>query len=209
MKVKMCGMKRVEDIAYANEVRPDAIGYIFFSKSKRYVTGEQAKELDQKLDQNILSVGVFVNETLDKVVEIAKKVPLDVIQLHGDEDKDYIEQLKQKSDRQIWKAVRVKETNDIKQAEDLPVDKLLLDTFTEEKDIYGGTGKVMNYDLIPKEGISKPFFIAGGLHRKNIKEIIEKVHPYGIDISSGIESDGHKDLIKMKEIMEITGGRHE
>ena len=209
MKVKMCGMKREEDIAYANEVRPDAIGYIFFSKSKRYVTGEQAKELDQKLDQNILSVGVFVNETLDKVVEIAKKVPLDVIQLHGDEDKDYIEQLKQKTDRQIWKAVRVKETNDIKQAEDLSVDKLLLDTFTEEKDMYGGTGKVMNYELIPKEGISKPFFIAGGLHNKNIKEIIEKVHPYGIDISSGIETDGHKDLTKMKEIMEITGGRHE
>lgn len=209
MKVKMCGMKRVEDIAYANEVRPDAIGYIFFSKSKRYVTGEQAKELDQKLDQNILSVGVFVNETIDKVVEIAKKVPLDVIQLHGDEDKDYIEQLKQKTDRQIWKAVRVKETNDIKQAEDLPVDKLLLDTFTKEKDMYGGTGKVMNYDLIPKEGISKPFFIAGGLHSKNLKEITEKVHPYGIDISSGIETNGCKDLTKMKEIMEITGGRHE
>lgn len=209
MKVKMCGMRRVEDIAYANEVRPDAIGYIFFPKSKRYVTGEQAKELDQKLDQNILSVGVFVNETIDTVAEIAKEVPLDVIQLHGDEDEAYIEQLKQQTDKQIWKAVRVKETNDIKQAEKLPVEKLLLDTFTEEKDMYGGTGKVMNYDLIPKEGISKPFFIAGGLHSKNIKEITEKVHPYGIDISSGIETDGYKDLTKMKEIMHITGGRHE
>ena len=75
--------------------------------------------------------------------------------------------------------------------------------------MYGGTGKVMNYDLIPKEGISKPFFIAGGLHSNNIKEITEKVHPYGIDISSGIETDGYKDLKKMKEIMQITGGRHE
>ena len=209
MKVKMCGMKRVEDIAYANEVRPDAIGYIFFKKSKRYVTGKQAGSLDQNLDQTIQSVGVFVNETIKNVVEIAKEVPLDVIQLHGDEDLDYIKDLKTKIEIPIWKAVRVKETKDIKEAERLPVDRLLLDTFTEEKDIYGGTGKVMNYDLIPKEGISKPFFIAGGLHRKNIKEIIEKVHPYGIDISSGIETDGHKDLTKMKEIMEITGGRHE
>lgn len=208
MKVKMCGMRRIEDIAYANEVRPDAIGYIFFKKSKRYVTGKQARSLDQNLNQTIQSVGVFVNETIKNVVEIAKEVPLDVIQLHGDEDLDYIKDLKTKIEIPIWKAVRVKETKDIKEAEQLPVDRLLLDTFTEE-DIYGGTGKVMNYDLIPKEGISKPFFIAGGLHRKNIKEIIEKVHPYGIDISSGIESDGHKDLTKMKEIMEITGGRHE
>ena len=209
MKVKMCGMKRVEDIAYANEVRPDAIGYIFFPKSKRYVTSKQAKSLDQNLNQTILSVGVFVNETIKNVVEIAKEVPLDVIQLHGDEDLDYIKDLKTKIEIPIWKAVRVKETKDIKEAEQLPVDRLLLDTFTEEKDMYGGTGKVMNYDLIPKEGISKPFFIAGGLHNKNIKEITEKVHPYGIDISSGIETDGYKDLIKMKEIMEITGGRHE
>ena len=194
LKVKMCGMRRKEDIAYANEVKPDAIGYIFFSKSKRYVTGQQARELDQNLDQKILSVGVFVNETIEKVTEIANEVPLDVIQLHGDEDVIYIEQLRQQTDKEIWKAVRVKDTKD---------------TFTEEKDMYGGTGKVMNYDLIPKEGIRKPFFIAGGLHSKNIKEITKKVHPYGIDISSGIETDGYKDLKKMKEIMQITGGRHE
>ena len=209
MKVKMCGMRRKEDIAYANEVKPDAVGYIFFPKSKRYVTGQQAKEFDQDLDQDILSVGVFVNETIEKVIEIANQVPLDVIQLHGDEDHTYVEQLKQQTDKEIWKVVRVKDTNDIKEAEKLPVDKLLLDTFTEEKDMYGVTGKVMNYNLIPKEGISKPFFIAGGLHSNNIKEIIKKVHPYGIDISSGIETDGYKDLKKMKEIMQITGGRHE
>ena len=180
MKVKMCGMRRKEDIAYANEVKPEAVGYIFFPKSKRYVTGQQAKEFDQDLDQDILSIGVFVNETIEKVIEIANQVPLDVIQLHGDEDHTYIEQLKQQTDKEIWKVVRVKDT-----------------------------GKVMNYNLIPKEGISKPFFIAGGLHSNNIKEIIKKVHPYGIDISSGIETDGYKDLKKMKEIMQITGGRHE
>ena len=122
LKVKMCGMRRKEDIAYANEVKPDAVGYIFFPKSKRYVTGQQAKELNTNLDQNILSVGVFVNETTEKVVEIAKQVPLDVIQLHGDEDQTYIEQLKQQTDKEIWKAVRVKDTKDIKVAEKLPVD---------------------------------------------------------------------------------------
>ena len=92
-----------------------------------------------------------------------------MIQLHGDEDVIYIEQLRQQTDKEIWKAVRVKDTKDIKEAQQLPVDKLLLDTFAEGKDMYGGTGKVMNYDLIPKEGIRKPFFIAGGLHSKNIK----------------------------------------
>ena len=116
MKVKMCGMRRKEDIAYANEVKPDAVGYIFFPKSKRYVTGQQAKEFDQDLDQDILSVGVFVNETIEKVIEIANQVPLDVIQLHGDEDHTYIEQLKQQTDKEIWKVVRVKDTNDIKEA---------------------------------------------------------------------------------------------
>ena len=125
LKVKMCGMRRKEDIAYANEVKPDAIGYIFFSKSKRYVTGQQARELDQNLDQKILSVGVFVNETIEKVTEIANEVPLDVIQLHGDEDVIYIEQLRQQTDKEIWKAVRVKDTKDIKEAQQLPVDKLL------------------------------------------------------------------------------------
>ena len=137
LKVKMCGMRRKEDIAYATEVKPDAIGYIFFSKSKRYVTGQQAREIDQNLDQKILSVGVFVNETIEKVTEIANEVPLDVIQLHGDEDFIYIEQLRQQTDKEIWKAVRVKDTKDIKEAQQLPVDKLLLDTFTEEKDMYG------------------------------------------------------------------------
>ena len=97
LKVKMCGMRRKEDIAYANEVKPDAVVYIFFPKSKRYVTGQQAKEFDQDLDQDILSIGVFVNETIEKVIEVANLVPLDVIQLHGDEDRSYIEQLKQQT----------------------------------------------------------------------------------------------------------------
>lgn len=131
-----------------------------------------------------------------------------MIQLHGDEDVIYIEQLRQQTDKEIWKAVRVKDTKDIKEVQQIPVDKLLLDTFTEGKDMYGGTGKVMNYDLIPKEGIRKPFFIAGGLHSKNIKEITK---------SSSIR-DRHfqwnrngwiQRFEKMKEIMQITGGRHE
>lgn len=135
---------------------------IFSFKSKRYVTGQQARELDQNLDQKILSVGVFVNETIEKVTEIANEVPLDVIQLHGDEDVIYIEQLRQQTDKEIWKAVRVKDTKDIKEAQQLPVDKLLLDTFTEGKDMYGGTGKVMNYDLIPKKESENHFSLQAG-----------------------------------------------
>lgn len=206
MKIKMCGLRRIEDIQYANEVHPDYVGFVF-ADSKRKVTSQQAKIFRQNLKESIKAVGVFVNEPLESVISIVREVPLDVVQLHGDEGATEILELKKALDVEIWKAVRVKASFDVVEAQELPADKLLLDSFS--MDSYGGTGKVMDMHLIQEMEMKKPFFIAGGLNIENTEDIIEQIQPYGIDISSGIETNQRKDLEKMKMIMEIAGGRDE
>lgn len=206
MIVKMCGIRRMQDVLYANEVQPDYIGFIF-AKSKRYIKPQDAAILQKQLDPSIKTVGVFVNEPVDSMLNTAKIVGLDVLQLHGDETEKEIKKIREKSSLEIWKAVRVQTVEDIIKAEELSIDRLLLDNFSKEA--YGGTGKVMDIALIEQAKITKPYLIAGGLHRDNLQEIIQRLHPQGIDISSGIETDGCKDLEKMKEIMKITGGNYE
>lgn len=207
MKVKMCGMRREEDIIYANEIRPDYVGFIF-ADSKRYISPEMAEKFRKELNENIKVVGVFVNEDVKRMAEIAKKVPLDVIQLHGEERKEDILELKKLlgSEVQIWKAVRVRKREDVIKAMQLPAEKILLDSFA--KNMYGGTGKLLDISLLTGMNFSKPYFLAGGLNTENIGDIIKKIHPYGIDLSGGIETDGKKDQKKMKKIMEIVGGYH-
>ncbi|MBU5459127.1 phosphoribosylanthranilate isomerase [Anaerostipes sp. MSJ-23] len=206
MIVKMCGIRRMQDVLYANEVQPDYIGFIF-AKSKRYIKPQDAAILQKQLDPSIKTVGVFVNEPVDSMLNTAKIVGLDVLQLHGDETEKEVKKIREKSSLEIWKAVRVQTVEDIIKAEELLIDRLLLDSFSKEA--YGGTGKVMDIALIEQAKITKPYLIAGGLHRDNLQEIIQRLHPQGIDISSGIETDGYKDLEKMKEIMKITGGNYE
>ncbi len=206
MIVKMCGIRRMQDVLYANEVQPDYIGFIF-AKSKRYIKPQDAAILQKQLDPSIKTVGVFVNEPVDSMLNTAKIVGLDVLQLHGYETEKEVKKIREKSSLEIWKAVRVQTVEDIIKAEELLIDRLLLDSFSKEA--YGGTGKVMDIALIEQAKITKPYLIAGGLHRDNLQEIIQRLHPQGIDISSGIETDGYKDLEKMKEIMKITGGNYE
>jgi len=199
MKIKFCGIRRLEDVALMNEFIPDYIGFIF-SKSKRQITKETAKMLSERLDKNIKTVGVFVNEPIEFVTETAKVAELDVIQLHGDEDENYITCLKESiGNTQIWKAVRVSSIEDIQIAKTLPVDMLLLDSFS--KNAYGGTGEVANLSVIKEAEIKENFFLAGGLNAKNIAEIVNEIKPYGIDISSGIEQDGFKNREKIIEIV--------
>ena len=198
MKVKMCGLKRMEDIRYVNEVKPDYAGFVF-AKSKRKVTSIQAKKFREEMDASIKAVGVFVNEPLESMLSIAREVPLDVIQLHGDEGEADILALKEVLHVEIWKAVRVKDLSDIEEAQKLSADKLLFDSFCKEA--YGGTGRVMDIDLIKKATIIKPFFVAGGLNIENTDGIIKQIAPYGIDISSGIETDEWKDLESLEVSM--------
>lgn len=207
MKIKMCGLRRPDDIIYANECLPDYIGFVF-AESRRKVSGREAKKLGEQLDPSIKKVGVFVNEPLRSLISISEEAGLDIIQLHGDEGEEYIKEVKHETGKELWKAVRVRMVKDIQEAQRLPADKLLLDSFSEES--YGGTGKVMDFAVLDQADIRKPYFIAGGLTVENLPEILKKAEPYGIDISSRIETEGVKDREKMLKVIQcVRGGKDE
>ncbi|MGI6500097.1 MAG: phosphoribosylanthranilate isomerase [Anaerostipes sp.] len=199
MKIKMCGLQRLIDIEYANICMPDYVGFIF-ADSRRKVEADTAKNLIEKLNKNIQSVGVFVNEPLDTLKSIIEKTDIDMIQLHGDESREYIEKVKSFTKKEIWKAFRVQDKRQIEEANQYNVDKYLFDSFSKEA--YGGTGKRLNLELFDGVKLEKPFFLAGGFTVEQINEELKKTRAYGVDISSGIETQGWKDLNKMKQVME-------
>ena len=199
--LKFCGMRRVEDIEYVNECRPDYVGFILSDGFRRSVDFGTFCELNTYLDKDIKRVGVFVNEPVENILRCGYNDSLDVIQLHGDENEDYIKNLRKDFSGEIWKAVRAKSPEDIERYRWNHIDKLLIDSYSEES--VGGTGKRINTEIVKSAKIEKPFFIAGGITAENIAEIVRDTKPYGVDLSSGIETDGVKDLNKMKAIMEI------
>lgn len=196
-KIKICGLTRKEDIESVNRWLPDYIGFVF-CESRRQVTPEQAGLLKAGLDSRIKAVGVFVNEPVISIVKLCNTGVIDVVQLHGDESEEYIRELKNQIDCPVIKAVRVKSAEQIWQAEKLSCDLLLLDTYQKEQ--YGGSGKTFDYSMIPF--LQKRFFLAGGLENSNIAQAIEKCNPYGVDISSGLETDGLKDENKIRQIIQ-------
>ncbi len=195
-EIKICGLSRLVDINFVNEALPDYIGFVF-AKSKRQVDELQAEKLKDRLRPEIQAVGVFVNEDPDKVIRLCKKNIIDIVQLHGDEDEEYLYKLREKLNNPIIKAVRVKEYQDIMKAMKLDCDYLLLDAYKEGK--YGGSGDAFDWSLIGD--IKKPYFLAGGINTENVVKAIEQIRPYGIDISSGVETDGLKDSSKIKDII--------
>lgn len=203
MMLKFCGLRRAADISYANAYPPDYIGFVF-AQSRRRVSAEEASVLSQALSPAIRTVGVFVNAPLDDLLRAATDAQLSVIQLHGDEDADYIRAVRAQWRGALWKAVRVRTAADIGTADTLDVDALLLDAFSPAA--YGGTGVVADFELIAQNRPRKPFFLAGGLTACNLPEAIAHVKPDGIDLSGGIETAGCKDADKMKQIHSIIKG---
>lgn len=197
-KIKICGLKRIEDIEAVNEYQPDYIGFLFAEGRKRTITAEQAEMLKSALNSDIKAVGVFLNNDIHFVIDLAKRGIIDLIQLHGDEDEDYINTIRANTDTPIIRAVRVKSTEDILSADRLPVDYLLFDTY--DKNAYGGTGKVFDWNVIPKT--VKPYFLAGGLDTENIAQALH-TGAYCLDVSSGAETDGLKDRNKISELIKI------
>ena len=187
-KIKLCGLSRPCDIGAANELKPDYIGFVFAPKSKRYVTPEKAMELKQMLLPEIQSVGVFVNEKPETVVKLLQDGTIDIAQLHGAEDEEYIIQLRQLTDKPIIKAFRIETSSDIEKALQSTADYLLLDSGA-------GTGTVFDWKLI--QNIKRPYFLAGGLDADNAAEAVNTLRPYALDVSSGIETSGLKDKSKM------------
>ncbi len=196
-KIKICGLTRRGEIKAVNRWRPDYVGFVF-CESRRQVTRLQASMLKADLDSRIKATGVFVNEPILSIVELCHKGVIDVVQLHGDESQAYISELKTHIDCPVIKAVRVQSADQIRGAERLPCDWLLLDTYQNGR--YGGTGKGFDYGMIPS--LRKQFFLAGGLDYSNIELAIQQCNPYGVDISSGVETDGVKDRDKIRKIIQ-------
>lgn len=192
-KIKFCGLTRVEDIKIANEIVPEFIGFVFAKKSRRYITTEKAAELKKILRREIFSVGVFVDEKIEIVADLAKKNIFDLIQLHGAEDENYISNLKNFTDKKIIKAVQIKNADDLKLAENFSSDFILLDSGA-------GTGKKFDWGIL--KNFRKKYFLAGGLNPENISNAIKILNPFAVDVSSGIETDGVKDAEKMKNFVE-------
>jgi len=219
-KVKMCGISKIETIPAVIEANPDYMGLVF-APSKRQVTVDQAKTLVEELHKQyanrynrdaeqysnqtlihqefIKTVGIFVNETLDNLVTIATEVNLDAVQLHGDEDEAFIQSLKERTNVEVWKAVQIRSAADAEAWIDSSADMLLFDAY--HKDERGGTGEVFDWSCL--DVFERPFMLAGGIDSTNVARAIRTVRPYGIDISSGIETDGVKDDEKIKAFTNI------
>lgn len=193
-KVKICGLSRERDIEYANMLKPDYIGYVFWQKSRRCVTGEQAEALTQRLDEAITPVGVFVDKNPELVSQLANGGIIKIIQLHGHENEEYLRELKSMTDAPIIKAFKIRGAADIERANAFPSDYVLLDNGY-------GTGETFDWGFV--RGIKRPFFLAGGVNADNVAGAIEKLQPYAVDISSGVETDGYKDFEKMQRFMEM------
>ena len=195
VKIKICGLKRLEDIELANKYKPDYIGFVF-AKSQRKVSHELAENLKNHLNPDIVSVGVFVDADADEILKLYRRGVIDAAQLHGRESEEYIKKLKEKTDfkLKIINAVEMSQDIDLVKYEGSAADYLLLDSGK-------GSGKTFDWNLIRKD-LKKDFFLAGGLDSSNISLAIEKYNPYGVDLSSALETDGVKDENKIKEIME-------
>lgn len=192
-KIKICGLTSKQDISYVNELKPDFIGYVFLQGRKRYVSPKKAAFLSSLLAPSIQSVGVFVDEPVGNVAALLRNGTIQLAQLHGQEDAAYALELKRLCDRPIIKAFVIKTKDDIKKALGYPCDYLLLD---------GGQGFGQTFDWSLAQEIHKPFFLAGGLTPENVKDAILQTHPYGVDVSSGVETDFRKDYQKMKVFVE-------
>ena len=187
-KIKMCGLSRIEDIEAANLIKPDYIGFVFAEISKRRVSAPEASKLKSKLDPDIKAVGVFLDDKLDFVASMLNLGIVDVVQLHGSENEEYIERVRQITNKPIIKAFIIRSKEDVERAERSTADYILLD---------GGKGEGKAFDWSLLKDIKRPYFLAGGLKPDNASDAVKVLKPYAVDVSTGIETDGVKDREKM------------
>lgn len=192
-KIKLCGLSRMCDIEAVNELKPEYIGFVFAAKSRRYVAPERAAELKKSLRSGICAVGVFVNESPEKVGKLLNEDIIDIAQLHGSEDEEYIRKLRRFTDKPVIKAFRIDGGKDVENAMNSSADYVLLDSGN------GGTGTAFDWKLI--QNMKRPYFLAGGLDAGNVGNAVKSLNPYGVDVSSGVETDGYKDREKMAEFV--------
>lgn len=187
-KIKFCGLSRYEDIETANMLHPDYVGFVFAEKSKRFITPQKAYELKKKLAPDIAAVGVFVNEDIETAASLLKDNIIDFAQLHGQENNAYISALKKLTAKPVIQAFCMTSNDDLALAEKSIADYILLDSGA-------GTGKAFDWKLL--HDIKRPYFLAGGLNPENVSTAIQNLHPFAVDVSSGIEVNGIKNKEKM------------
>ena len=208
VKIKICGLRRLEDIEMANKYKPDYIGFVF-AQSPRKVSYEQAKELSSHLDEDIIPVGVFVDEHMKLIVDLFKEGIIEMAQLHGDEDENYIRNLKDKSIEETGKEIPIINAIEISNDEEDFNAKLLKWRDSASNyfilDSGKGSGKTFDWSLIDRnsEFFKNSIFLAGGLESGNLTLAIEEFNPFAVDLSSSVETDGFKDEEKIREIMDI------
>lgn len=194
-RIKICGMRRKEDIEAAGACRPDYVGFILSPGFRRSVTLQEAELMADLLAPGILKVGVFVNETVERVTAAAGV--LDQIQLHGTEDNAYIKELREQTAKPVIQAFHIRSADDLKRAMESEADYLLLDNGT-------GTGETFDWSLIRE--MDRPWILAGGLGPDNVAEAVRRFRPYAVDLSSGAETDGWKDPVKMEKCVQAVRG---
>ena len=191
-KIKLCGLTRPCDIVAANHLRPEYIGFVFVPQSRRCISAAQAAQLKKMLCADITAVGVFVNEKPERIAELLADGVIDAAQLHGQENEEYIEFLKL-TGKPVIKTFCLSDRQDVAAAQKSRADYLLFDSGA-------GTGKVFDWTWIKE--IKRPYFLAGGLHSGNVSDAVCRLHPYAVDVSSGIETNGLKDQKKMTEFVD-------
>lgn len=193
-RIKICGLQREEDVSYVNEVSPEYVGFIFVEGRRRRIAPERAENLRKLLKPGIVPVGVFINEEPEIVASLLERGIIEIAQLHGQEDEAYIRKLRGLTGQPLIKAFRVETVEDVRRAEQFPSDYILLDNGI------GGTGRAFDWSLLA--GVSRPYFLAGGLCAENIAQALAHARPFGVDVSSGVETDGRKDPQKIRDFVQ-------
>ena len=192
-ELKICGLKRLEDIIAVNRHGADYAGFVFFEKSKRYVDPYKANELISLLRADIKPVGVFMDEPLDNVVRIARITGVELVQLHGHESEEYVEYVKRTLDRPVIKAYKASEEGALEKALNSNADYVMIDSGA-------GSGKKFDWSIL--KDFKRDYFLAGGLDPESVGEAIRMLEPFAVDVSSGVETDGIKDEKKIAEFIE-------
>ena len=197
-KIKICGLFRPEDIGYANQVKPDYIGFVFWERSRRYVSRERAAALKEKLNPEIQAVGVFVDAPCEEITALLRDGIIDAAQLHGGETEADIRRIQEASGKTVIKAVQVRDRRDVEAWLNSSAEYLLFDS---------GQGSGATFDWRLLDSVRRKYFLAGGLDVENLKRVLDEMASYGIDVSSGVETEGKKDLEKMRAVTELVRSR--
>ncbi len=194
MKIKICGLTRPEDIACVNRLQPDYIGFVFWPRSRRFVDGQRAAQLKTQLSSAIQAVGVFVDTPMEEVAGLLAEGTIDIAQLHGEESEENIRYLQAATGKPVIKAVKVHGRQDVEAWLDSEADYLLFDSGM-------GSGQTFDWSLL--EGVNRSYFLAGGLGPDNLEQVLNHGGPYGVDLSSSVETDGRKDPEKIRRVIEL------